>query len=692
MQEGGTVSLASPDTGQGGGSAPAQGSTSVDSGCGEAGGKYSYKKAMTFITSRCALAAAIALCFAAAAQAQSNTVVISGSRFASDPSLLPIGATTITAADIRRAGVSDVSQAIRKIGGVYGRQSLTGSPDFGLDLRGFGTNSDQNVVIVLDGVRLNENELSSATLSTIPIDMVERIDIMRGGASVLYGEGATGGVIQITTKRPQAGERSGNMFTELGQFDSGEVRASVMQAFDGFAIDASAGHQRTDNYRDNNEFKQSRFNGGVQFNTGVGRFSLRADIARQDQRFAGSLTEAEFNANPRQTLTPNDFGKLDSDRYTAAWEHKVGAFDLAAELSHRKKEAEATYFSPWGISSSAYDTKQTQFSPRVRHLGQFDGLLNELVAGFDFGRWNRVTSASFSAADATQKSKAFYLRDEMKFSGPQQFRLAAGVRRELFDKDSVDPVPFTTATYSIKQANNAWEVQGSMLAAPGLTAWAKVGQSYRVANSDENGFTPQANKPLNTQTSHDAELGLGYAQGAAKIDARIFRHNLDNEIYYDPTAGMFGANTNLAPTQRKGFELDGSYRFAPEWQVQGHFQQVDAEFRSGPNEGRELALVPKNILTVRLAWLPSDGQSADIGVQRVGKQRYGSDFDNSCDARMPAYTVVDGRYARKFGQWELAVTALNMFDKEHFSQAFSCRAGIYPNSGRQLKVSARYDF
>lgn len=648
---------------------------------------------MTNFVPRCALAAAVALCFAAPAFAQPvQSIVVSGSRFASDPALLPIGATTITAAEIRRAGATDVNQAIRKIGGVYGRQSLTGSPDYGLDLRGFGTNSDQNVVIVLDGVRMNENELSSATLSTIPIDMVERIDIMRGGASVLYGEGASGGVISIVTKRAQAGARGGNVFAELGQFNSADVRASVLQGFDGIAFDASVAHQRSDNYRDNNAFKQNRFNGGLQFDSGFGRLALRADVARQDQRFAGSLTQAQFDANPRQTKTPDDFGKMDSERYSASWEHKVGAFDLAAELAHRKKDAGATYVGAFGVSASAYDSKQTQFSPRVRHLAQFDGLLNELVAGFDFGRWNRVTASDYSAADASQRSRAFYLRDEVKFAGAQQVRLAAGVRRELFDKDSLDPAPFTSATYSVKQAHNAWEVQGSMLAAPGLTAWAKAGQSYRVANSDENAFTPNANRPLATQTSHDAEIGLGYAMGAAKLDARIFRHNLDNEIYYDPTAGMFGANTNLDPTQRKGFELDGSYRLAPAWQVQGHYQQVDAEFRSGRNAGRELALVPKHMLTVRLAWLPADGQSADIGVQRVGKQRYGSDFDNSCSARIPAYTTVDGRYARKFGPWELALSALNLFDKDHYSQAFSCRSGIYPDSGRQVKVSARYDF
>jgi iron complex outermembrane receptor protein len=67
-------------------------------------------------------------------------VVITGSRFPSAESLEPIGATVITRDEIRRAGVNDVNAAIRKIGGVFGRQSLDSSPDFALDLRGFGTN------------------------------------------------------------------------------------------------------------------------------------------------------------------------------------------------------------------------------------------------------------------------------------------------------------------------------------------------------------------------------------------------------------------------------------------------------------------------------------------------------------------------------------------------------------------------
>ena len=83
----------------------------------------------------------------------------------SDANVSGFSTTVISADDIRRAGVSDVNQAIRKIGGVYGRQSLDSSPDFSLDLRGFGANSNQNLVVVLDGVRMSENETLRVMLS-----------------------------------------------------------------------------------------------------------------------------------------------------------------------------------------------------------------------------------------------------------------------------------------------------------------------------------------------------------------------------------------------------------------------------------------------------------------------------------------------------------------------------------------------
>jgi iron complex outermembrane receptor protein len=648
-------------------------------------------------TTPLALACAVSLSLFAGAAAMAEdtaipSVVITGPRFPSAPTLAPIAATVITQDDIRRAGASDVNGAIRKIGGVFGRQSLDSSPDFALDLRGFGVNSSQNLVVMVDGVRLNENELAATILSTIPIDTVERIEITRGGASVLFGEGATGGVIQVFTRRPGTAGTHGSLFAEAGQFGQRDTRATLGYNADNLTLDAALGRQATDNYRANSDFAQTNFSGGLQVAYDGGRAGLRAEGARQDSRFPGALTLAQFQADPRQTKSPDDFGSLDTDRVTAFVEHHLGNLDLAADLSHRERDGRATYVSSFGTTALSYSTRQTQFSPRVRQLSQAGAMLNELVAGVDLIRWQRKTTSSFSLADAGQDSKAIYLRDELRFDPAHDGRLAVGARHEVFDKDYVDPLAFNAAPQTGSQSLNAWELQASYRLLPQLDAWAKVGQSYRMPNVDENSYRSSA-AMLAPQTSHDVELGASVGDSVYKLAARVFRHELRNELFYDPTRnGGFGANTNLDPTRRQGVELDGEARLATAWRVTGHLQHVNATFTAGPNAGREMVLVPKNVLTARLAWLPGDGQSADLGAQWVDSQRYGGDFTNSCNARVPSYATFDARYGRKLGAWELALSGLNLADRQYFSNAFSCKAGIYPSNGRQLKFSARYDF
>jgi iron complex outermembrane receptor protein len=639
--------------------------------------------------------------FAAAAPASAqeqavSTVHVTGSRFPADAALPAVGATVITADDIRSAGVTDVNQAIRKIGGVYGRQSLDGSPDFGLDLRGFGTNSSQNLVILVDGVRMNENELAGPVLSTIPVDTVERIEIARGGSSVLYGEGATGGVINIITKRGAQAGYHGSVSLEGGRFDQHDARASLRHGAGALSFDLAAAHQGTDNYRENNEFRQKTVSGGVQWAQGDSRLGLRAESARQESRFPGSMSLAEFGADPRRSFTPNDFGSLDSDRVTASGATRIGAVELAAELSHRERETRGHYeSSTFGNTDVVNRSRQTQFSPRLRHLARFDGLLNEFVAGVDLLQWERVSTytSAFGTTrnDAKQDSRAFYVRDEVRWNDAYNARLAVGARHESFEKDYADPGPFASVPReSSRQSQNAWSVEGSIDPVKGVTLHAKAGESYRVPNVDENSYRSSVDV-LDVQTSRDLEFGVTVGDDARRISARVFRHRLRDEIFFDPTL-FFGINTNLDPTRRQGVELDGHLTLPANLRLTGHVQHVKAEFTDGPNAGREMVLVPKNVVTARLAWLPGNGHSADIGAQYVSRQRYGSDFDNSCGARIPSYTTVDARYAVKVGAWEFAAAGLNLGDRQYFSQAFGCRSGIYPSNGRQLKLSVRYDF
>jgi len=626
----------------------------------------------------------------AVAQATIPEIVITGPRFPAQAT--PIGATVVTAEQIRSAGATDVNQAIRKIGGVFGRQSLDGSPDFGLDLRGFGTNSAQNVVVLVDGVRLNENELANTVLSSIPVDTVERIEITRGGSSVLYGDGATAGVINIVTRRDAAAGTHGSLFAEGGQFDQRDLRASITHGAGPWSFDAAVADRSTDNYRDNNQYEQTSFSGGLQYAYAPnGRAGLRFESSRADSRLPGSLTEAQFQAIPTQTTSPDDFGSVDTDRVTAFVEQRLGAVELAAELSHRERDVNSTYVSEWGTSASRYASEQTQFSPRLRHTADFGDRRNEFVTGIDLIRWERDVTSSFSAGAARQDAKAFYLRDELRWNAPHHARLAVGARHERFEKDYSDPLAFPAVLGEHRaQSLNAWTVEGSVDVMPLVTVFAKAGRSYRIANIDENAYRSTLDL-LEPQTSRDLELGVSAGTEARKASARVFRHRLTNEIFYDPTLG-FGANTNLDPTRRQGVELEGQAVFADAWRLTGSWQYVQAEFRDGPNAGRDMVLVPKHVVTARLAWTPGVGQTADIGAQWVDSQRYGDDFANSCSTRMPSYTTVDARYARRFGPWEVALSGLNLTDRQYFSQAYSCRAGIYPSDGRQLKLSLRFDF
>lgn len=610
---------------------------------------------------------------------QLTPLLVSASRFPNDPAFAPVDAIVVSAADIRNAGIDNVNEAIRKLGGVYGRQGLAGPGDYPLDLRGFGSTGDQNVVILLDGVRLSENEQATALLSAVPVDMVERIEIVRGGGSVLYGDGATGGTIQIITRRPRADVVHGSVSGEVGSNGLRGARASVAKGWDGFALDATYSKQRADNYRDNNHSNQENTSVGAQWFSDAGRFGLRVDLARADYGLAGSLSLAEFLANPRQTTSPRDFGAYDSDRITAFFERRLGALEAAAELSHREKISRASY---GGGAVTEVHSRTTQFSPRLRYLTEGAGIKNELVAGIDLSEW-QIGNIDGSG-DAAQRSKAAYLRDELQFDG--NARVALGVRRELVSKSS------TAGAYGQEQGVNAWDLQASYAVLAPLRLFGKTGQSYRLATADENrGTILGVGQILKPQVSHDLEFGATWSGGDGNATLKWFRHRVTNELFYDPTVGPFGANINLDPTRRQGVELDASLRLSPAFSLRASAQHIAAQFTAGPYAGNQMVLVPANTATTHLNW-QSGRHTANVGVTWAAAQRYGNDVGNTCSARIASYTTVDARYAMRLASWELALTGSNLTDRNYFSQAFGCASGIYPDAGRAVKLTARYDF
>lgn len=629
-----------------------------------------------------ALVSALAtLSFPAVAQVDTGQkltpVTVSASRF--ETTEAPIGATVITAEQIREAGVGNVNEAIRKIGGVYGRQNFSGTSDFSLDLSGFGTNSDQNMVVIVDGIRISENEQAPTLMSSLPIDSIERIEIVRGGSSVLYGDGATGGTIQIITKRGALNATRGSFYAETGSYGYNEARASLSKGWRNFVLDANLGSIHADNYRANSGLRQDTFSGGLQWIVKDARLGFRVDSSRQDSRFPGALTTEQYQNNPRQSFTPNDYGSFDVDRYTLFGEKSFGQLTLMADLSRQIKNAE---FFQGFLNKSR--TEMSQFSPRLRYLSSGGSIANEFVAGLDFTHWNKV-SDGWTKTDATQKSTAVYFRDEIKAG---KARVAFGARHERFEKSAFDTVTFLNQ-YQNTSSVNAWSLEGAYQVQPLMNVFAKAGRSYRIANVDDN-FGKSSNQLLKPQTSDDLELGVSFGNSDKKLTAKVFQHKLKNEILYDPSAFT---NVNLDPTKRTGVEIEGRARLTDAFSINAILQHFDAKFTEGPYSGREMVLVPKNTATLRLNWLPGNGRSADAGVQWVDSQRYGGDFSNACNIRIPAFATLDARYAIRVGAWEFAVRGTNLTDKNYFTNAFgACGGGIYPDTGRAVRFSARMDF
>src|SRR3954466_5089048 len=118
--------------------------------------------------------------------AQDESIVITATRFPDSRRDLPVGITLITADDIKKSASSNLGDILAQFGLLQIRD-LAGTQNPQVDLRGFGITGDQNTLILVDGLRISENELESAQLSSIPIDAIERIEIVRGSGAVQYG-------------------------------------------------------------------------------------------------------------------------------------------------------------------------------------------------------------------------------------------------------------------------------------------------------------------------------------------------------------------------------------------------------------------------------------------------------------------------------------------------------------------------
>jgi iron complex outermembrane recepter protein len=635
-------------------------------------------------------AAALALALAAAfpcAFAQTPALketVVTATRFPEPLQSLPLGVSVITADEIQASGAATINEALMRVLGVVGRQDFFGGGEYNLDLRGFGATADTNQVIIVDGLRFSEADLGGTRLSGIPIDSVERIEVLRGSGAVLYGEGATGGVIVVTTKAGIGKERRNTaaVYAGAGTFALRDLRASATVAGGGFSLDVAGQKRDSDNHRDNFRSETDAASVTGQWSNDWLRLGARMARDSLDTGLPGGLTTAQFEANPRQTTTPDDRAQIDNERASVFGEAQLGNWQLGADAGTRQKGLRS-------LNSGFpfdFDIDATNYSLRARNAASLDGAKNLLVLGTDYAHWSREVLGAFGST-ATQSSRAWYVRDDVTLAGGT--RVGAGARTENIAKEA------SSALSGEADRQHAWEIGLSQPITAAATLYGRVGRSYRLANVDEFSFTSPG-AILQPQTSRDAELGVRWAYGSGKAELRLYRSQLTNEIGFDPNAagpfGFPGANVNFDPTRRQGLELDTSHALTRTVGLRINAAVRQATFRSGPHAGRDMPLVPRQTLAVRADWTPGAAHRVTGGVNWVSSQH--PDFNNACT--MPAYTTADARYAYQWQQLELSLSVTNLFDKKYFTQAFACAAGttaaIFPEAGRAVTAAVRMRF
>jgi iron complex outermembrane receptor protein len=625
---------------------------------------------------RFAAGALAALIFSSCLAQDDDAVVITATRFPDSKRDLPVGVTVITADDIRRSATSDLAEILAQFGLVHIRDNA-GSPSKQVDLRGFGITGDQNTLVLVDGVRLSENELSAAQLTGIPLDSIERIEILRGSGAVLYGSGAGGGTINIITRRAQPGESGGQALARAGGYGTTELRAGVRRMGEGLGFTLDLSTEDTDGYRRNNQYRQTNVAGLLEARDERSRAYLRVALGQQDAHLPGALTEAQIAADPRQRGAVLGNASRDDAAFTLGGATGNGRQDWAVDLTYRTKDAPARF--PGFEVKTQVNSLSLLPRGKLRFAGW--GREHDVTVGVDLQQWDLDSRSNFGRRTGMQDNLAAYALGNLWAS--DRTRVVAGGRLQR--------TAMSLSPDRREDTLSAYELALRERLAGGWSAYGKLASSFRVATFDEICFAACASPLLKPQTARGGELGADYEAGGTRFRAATYEMRLRDEIYFSP---LVFDNINLSPTQRRGLEFELAGRATRALELRGALAFQRARFRTGSYggtdvTGKDVPLVPESIATAGASWSMDGGRRLNLNARHAGAQRYDNDQANRF-RRMPAYTLVDLKLEQRAGRFDLALEVRNLFDKAYYSYGIwngAASFSAYPQPERSVFLS-----
>jgi len=644
-----------------------------------------------------------------ASRADEDTLAYQGSATALQSSK---SVDVIDQRQIALSGARNLPELLKGQVGVDVREYMGNGKTAQVDLRGFGETALSNTLILIDGRRTNQVDMSGVDWSQINIDAVERVEILRGPQTVLYGDNAVGGVINIITKRGKGVKPEIGLKYETGSYH-----------YNAYGVNATGGTElmdyffnfttsKTDGFRWNSDLDNVDLNGTLTMRPAE-YLDLKCDAGLHRDWFGlpGAVTDVQIDQDGiRAVDTPNNRRKTEdmylmpgfNVHYAPEW----GSFSFAADFPLRDRRTAGVFdFGYW----NEIDDHITTFGVTPRAIVEFPvfEMKNRLTAGVDCYQYTDKISSSnwinaLIAGDGwrkdrvvvTEETTGLYVTDTLSIT--PELTVNGGARAEWasyrFDQQAIAQSLNNKRLFAYAfdgginyKYNETSAVYGSVARGFRLPAVDEWYQTFMVTPwGNVNGGL---NMDLDTQESMNYEAGVrDHTLKWLKVNADYFLLDTRHELTYDPINFV---NAVYDRTMRHGLELETHVLPVDNLDIYANYTYEKAFFVGSHFAGNTVPLVPCHKLTGGIVYTFMDCVDVHYIFRFVGPRYFISDPLN-LSRQMKQYITNDIKLAYRKHGLEIYGALNNIFDYEY--SEIGSWGQYFPANGRNFVAGVKYKF
>jgi iron complex outermembrane recepter protein len=654
-------------------------------------------------------------------------VVVNATRQEEEVLRIPAHITVITLEDIQQSSATNTGELLRAEAGIW-ITNTSGSSPTGLiiDARGFnnGGGNGSRMLILIDGRRANQVDSSVTDWAAIPLESIERIEIIRGSSTALYGDNAMAGVINIITRKGTV-EPSFRGGLEVGSYDTWNRRFSLSGDNDTLSYYLFGNHESTDGFRDNSDYRASNYVGNFGYRTSsYSTLKFRTSYLTNDRELPGALTETELTTEGRDGSVTDDRGKNHQGQWDVGFDSYLSQqqwIELSGGQTLRSGGSTIT-FPGSGSTDLDSNSRSSALIGKYRLTTPVSGFENRLMIGIDLHK-ERVAAESFNNfpdplfpfintefTTYERKLLGAYAYDELSLHPSLILTLSGRMdwSKFRFSRKQTDEVTSISTKSSGSRSFQVWSPKAglTLMTSPTTSVFAVWSRSFRFPNRDELtglfGLTPELDPEQATTYEFGSQIQIG---GIHQASTSVYRMKVKDEILFVPPAtGSFinGMNGNIPVVEHEGIEVSIMTRYSESVRLKGSYTVARTKIKDGPFEGNDLPITPKHAGSATIDLGKSEGWMLSLNGRFVAKRYLANDLANDQE-KLPDYAVYDARLAYSTTGFETFFGVNNVFDREYEefggdggppfgNPSGEHRIGVNPSPGRNYMGGATLKF